>query len=428
MLNSNTSRFRILSFVLILVLAACTIIPVGMGNNNVYAQETESTAPALLEEELFDTEEIVSTPPAIEPERESEKGDLNNDSDVSQDQPRDDSGALDTYASHGTISGRVVDEDNDPIEGATAIAYMYLSGEKDWEWLGSADTDSNGVYTIYNLPAGKYKIRFVDYYNYDPMFISEFYNNVTTIDAATNVTVKAGANTPGINASLDYGGWITGNVTDNYGMPLEDVEISLYEYSSIRKKWMYVYYTTTDEDGDYYFGGIDSKNYRIEFSHDFGKYVNKFYLNSKTLASATNILGRKGDIVENINAKLTPRIGWYKISWSWYYFNASGEMQKGWQFINNKWYYLGEYGDMYTGWKKSNKKWYYLTSSGAMNVGWIKVSKKWYYMDSNGAMLTGWQKIKKKWYYMNSSGKMLTGYQNIGKKTYRFKSNGVWAG
>ncbi|MBO5227678.1 MAG: hypothetical protein J6B39_01620, partial [Lachnospiraceae bacterium] len=149
------------------------------------------------------------------------------------------------------------------------------------------------------------------------------------------------------------------------------------------------------------------------------------------------------DAIEN---RFAGKAGWQKVSGTWYYFNANGELKTGWvEDTDGKWYYMDEEtGKMQTGWLKSKKsglwyymdtengdmkyggwlcdpesgRWYYLDANGAMCTSWILVDNKWYLLDTNGAMCTGWNLVNGEWYLLGSDGAMLTGWQTVGDKEY----------
>jgi len=58
----------------------------------------------------------------------------------------------------GVITGKVVDEDGEPVEGAqiSAMRYMYIRGKRQMASPGSSSTDDQGEYRIFGLEPGKY--------------------------------------------------------------------------------------------------------------------------------------------------------------------------------------------------------------------------------------------------------------------------------
>ena len=161
-------------------------------------------------------------------------------------------------------------------------------------------------------------------------------------------------------------------------------------------------------------------------------------------------------------------LGYNKIGSYYYYFNASGIMQKYSQTIGGKPYYFRgtgkgagkgwikfkdgtkKYctgnGKLAVGYKKIGKYYYGFSSSGKMlkytqviggkpyyfkgtgkaaGKGWIKHkngTKRYCY--GNGKLRTGYKKVGKYYYFFDSKGAMKKGTQMVGKKPYYFKSSG----
>ena len=59
---------------------------------------------------------------------------------------------------HGVITGRVVDEDGEPMQGVSvqAVRLRYMQGRRQLMQYGSASTNDIGEYRIYGLPPGRY--------------------------------------------------------------------------------------------------------------------------------------------------------------------------------------------------------------------------------------------------------------------------------
>src|SRR3990170_3139202 len=98
-------------------------------------------------------------------------------------------------AQTGSISGNVTDEATSlPLPGVH-LAAIAGSGPHPHMTLGIGVTDSNGDYTIHNLPAA------VDYFVAACRmgYQCEFYDNATTISAATLIPVTDSVTTSGID-------------------------------------------------------------------------------------------------------------------------------------------------------------------------------------------------------------------------------------
>ncbi|MBK8023795.1 MAG: carboxypeptidase regulatory-like domain-containing protein [Chloroflexi bacterium] len=100
------------------------------------------------------------------------------------------------------ISGTVFAEDGTtPIESTSIEAVEVMSGQV----LGSAATDSSGVYVLDSLPTGSYRLRA---YRYG--WVWEYYDGHYDAVASTLVEASADAITPNIDFTLTSGVFITG--------------------------------------------------------------------------------------------------------------------------------------------------------------------------------------------------------------------------
>ncbi|MBN1452820.1 MAG: carboxypeptidase regulatory-like domain-containing protein [Anaerolineales bacterium] len=102
---------------------------------------------------------------------------------------------IDFYLAHaGSISGHVYEKDGTtPLPGASVYAFP-VSGDHPG---AGANTEADGSYTIQGLPSGNYRIQVTA-----SGHVTQFYNLVTDEASATEVTVKAPGDTPGIDFSL----------------------------------------------------------------------------------------------------------------------------------------------------------------------------------------------------------------------------------
>ena len=100
----------------------------------------------------------------------------------------------------GRICGKVTDTDGAAIAYTEVAACTFASGS-----CFPVATDSSGGYTI-DLPAGAYKVKFLGW----GLYGAEWFDNKTSFAAATEIFVTAGNTTPGIDASLEPRGSISG--------------------------------------------------------------------------------------------------------------------------------------------------------------------------------------------------------------------------
>lgn len=98
----------------------------------------------------------------------------------------------------GKISGTVTNNASAPLAHVCVDALNASTGTV----IDNATTNPNGQYTIGSLPAGPYKVQFIDCGQQG--FIAQYYNNQDTFAAANPVSVTSGVTTIGISAKLAH--------------------------------------------------------------------------------------------------------------------------------------------------------------------------------------------------------------------------------
>ncbi|RYD50104.1 MAG: hypothetical protein EOP85_00255 [Verrucomicrobiaceae bacterium] len=200
----------------------------------------------------------------------------------------------------GTVTAQV---GNAPLPEIQVTAYQYNPSEDYWDFVSSAFSRTNGTYTVNGLSPGAVKLRFSDS---DGNYITEFYNNVSSLSAAQEIIAANGTFLTGIDASLESAGSVSGKVTGPDGItPLEDVEVEIYSWDAEYEEWNWEDYSYTREDGTYRLGRLQSGTYRIGFlDGGSGIHATEYYNDATTVESATDIVVTLGGEVTNINASL----------------------------------------------------------------------------------------------------------------------------
>jgi hypothetical protein len=103
-----------------------------------------------------------------------------------------------TLAKGGSISGKVV---SDATKEAIANLWVNVNDYDTGEWLGCANTGTDGTYKVHGLPPGKFRVQANASMNKSP-YTDEYYDNTTNYNYATPVSVTVGNDTPDINFSL----------------------------------------------------------------------------------------------------------------------------------------------------------------------------------------------------------------------------------
>ena len=158
------------------------------------------------------------------------------------------------FAESGSITGRVVNEENNgPIPGVFVQACTY--DDVPGFFCQEAQTNENGAYGIFGLPAGEYRVGVQGQAGWS----NEFYDNKMHHDA-DQVAVYEGLTAGNINFSLFPAGSISGTVFDEFGVPLENIAVDTEEGG---------YGTCTDENGNYILEGVPFGTTTIVAGRDF---------------------------------------------------------------------------------------------------------------------------------------------------------------
>ncbi|WP_177428148.1 carboxypeptidase-like regulatory domain-containing protein, partial [Candidatus Venteria ishoeyi] len=194
------------------------------------------------------------------------------------------------------ITGKVTDDSGAAIQDAQVSAYFWNVDY--WEQQTETSTDASGNYSLDGLASNSYKVKFGDVAG---NYITEYYDNATTLDNAANV-VTAGNTVSDIDAQLATAGHITGTVTNSAGTAIQDIWVSAYAWDG--NSWNWVTEVNTDISGNYNIGGLASSDYRLRFNDWSGNYLSEYNNDAATLDTAIDITVTAGDTNGNIDAQL----------------------------------------------------------------------------------------------------------------------------
>lgn len=200
-----------------------------------------------------------------------------------------------TLLAPGTISGVVTGPGGTPLEGATVSFGTVSAGGyfSDYSYLG-ATTDVGGAYTLTDVPAGDWVVRFSK-----AGHIGEYWNNQLDASAAASVSVPPATNVSAIDAQLAAGGSISGTVSAA-GLPLQDVLV--FTCRLVAQTCAEYYSTITDISGNYAFTSLRSGQYTVGFNRY--PYALEYYNNAPTFALATLVSVTAPNATSGIDAVL----------------------------------------------------------------------------------------------------------------------------
>jgi molybdopterin-binding protein len=202
-------------------------------------------------------------------------------------------------AEPGQIIGTVTNASTaEPINDVKVCAVeAYVRGGSS----GCAGTEPNGQYTIAGLKAGEYRVEF---YARGSNYLPQYYDGKALSSEAQLVSVAAGQATPGVDAELQEGARITGNVTDaSTREAITGIQVCAIS-ATTGEAWCG---SSVGLSGEYEILQIPTGKYRIRFSPPFESEMNYFpqFYDGKSSSSEAQVLSvTAGSLTSNIDAEL----------------------------------------------------------------------------------------------------------------------------
>ena len=157
---------------------------------------------------------------------------------------------------------------------------------------------SDGTYRAAGLPAGSYKIQFT---GFNSGALSQWYKNADSLADATPVTVTAGQDLAGIDATLVKGASISGKITMPAGMDPSRTHVSVFNADS--QAGLNIG-TSVASDGTYKVAGLNPGSYKLQFSAYGTGALSQWYKDAASFASATPVAVAAGEDVASVDAAL----------------------------------------------------------------------------------------------------------------------------
>ena len=193
-----------------------------------------------------------------------------------------------SMAAGGTISGVVLRaSDNSPIVDADVWAMSY-----DCCGGNGTRTAADGTYTIPGLTAGNYRVEVQA-----EGLAGELYDNVTQWFQAASVTVTGGADTGGIDFTLDAGGSISGNIYEADGVtPVAGADVWAEQMGAGGNR------TESGADGSFTIDGLAPGNYQVQAQAE--GFAREFYPGTTDENAATAVTVTAGGDITGIDFTL----------------------------------------------------------------------------------------------------------------------------
>lgn len=192
----------------------------------------------------------------------------------------------------GSISGTVTRE---PDGAPLAAASVSVNGDAGSFAAGS--TDENGAYRIDGLLPDDYVVSFSAA---DGGLVREYWDGVHELSQAGRVTVVAGEDSAGIDASLQTGGSISGTVTRSAdGSPVAGASVQVSEVAGSD-----VGSVSTDAEGAYRIDGLLPGDYTVFFRDADDTLVAEYWDSTTDLTAALPVDVAAGEVATGIDASL----------------------------------------------------------------------------------------------------------------------------
>lgn len=205
-------------------------------------------------------------------------------------------------ASAASISGFVTDASTgNPIKGVQVTAWRRVSPT---ESVGNTDlTDAGGHYSIADLAAGDYAIQLLPF---ELNYVAEYFDGKRSEEEADLVHLGAGEARSGIDASLDPGGRITGQVrAAPMGPPLAGVSVCAYSETDFTGGC-----GKTDATGSYAVQGLPTDSYIVNFAPYWSlNYFEGWYGGAVNYEDATWVPVVEGQTTSGIDGALQESAG-----------------------------------------------------------------------------------------------------------------------
>jgi 5-hydroxyisourate hydrolase-like protein (transthyretin family) len=211
-------------------------------------------------------------------------------------------------ADSGSLAGRVLDSQGEPVAQIRVLLYRRASNSADWPLFAYMTTAEDGAYVFRALPAGSYRLGFVDA-RWPEQYTPVFYKQAPALSTATDIILSEGAQRTDIDMQLYRNSRMTGVVTNQQEQPLTNITIRLYSDPDQDGRWTPTADSSqSDHTGAYTMSNLLPGSYRVEFTDRLSpsRYQPAFYNDALTLRAATTITLSEGITLSEINAQLGP--------------------------------------------------------------------------------------------------------------------------
>ncbi|HSF37214.1 MAG TPA: carboxypeptidase regulatory-like domain-containing protein [Nocardioides sp.] len=211
------------------------------------------------------------------------------------------SGPAEAVGKPARIKGVVTTAGGQALAGirVATLAEMTVGGVEQWVEVDSAETGTDGRYSVGKLDDGTYRVRFDDTAG---RYSTEFYNDQVHIDLAEDVVLVPGGGMRELSPTeLGAAAHLTGAVTGTTGSGIAGAEVTAYVvHDGTRTPFAT---DTTDADGRYDVDGLPGGTYTLGF-RDPATEVSEFWNDKATLAEADTLVVKSAGSSTGLDARL----------------------------------------------------------------------------------------------------------------------------
>jgi hypothetical protein len=177
-----------------------------------------------------------------------------------------------------TISGRITVPAG--VDLNSVDVSVRSTGDEWYSAYGSVSQD--GSYTVRGLPAGSYKVQFA---GGNSGAVTQWHAAASSFDAATPITLTAGQDLSGINASLVKGASISGTITVPPGVDPSRVHVEARDTNGNTAG-----YSGISSEGTYSLRGFPAGSYKVLFSSYDTGLLQQWYSGASSFDAATPVV------------------------------------------------------------------------------------------------------------------------------------------
>lgn len=198
----------------------------------------------------------------------------------------------------GIARGVVTDSHGNPVAGI-CVQFQGRHG------FGGTRTKSDGSYSVNAMRSGSYTVSFSGGCGNTGSYAPQFYNGQTNRANASHVELTAGQTVSGLNAAMQPGATIRGDLTDAGGNPVRDVCIILVPVSRLEVGFPFGTLTFA-RDGAYAAANLTPGLYAVSFGCFFGTgtLARQWFMAKPDSGTANLVSAPAGVVTSGVSAVL----------------------------------------------------------------------------------------------------------------------------